>query len=145
MSDITISQFRQEVTKKLLAAKEEVRKFEGILSIIDSMMAGGEFVVPSTPVKQSVPEIKGHDDKDSVGGSITETIRSADGDFTVQTVARIVRVKFPSVSYAEISKKFAAKAYRLEHRGEIEIVEKGYGRTPHTYRRVIKQEEGKEV
>lgn len=150
--ELTAAQLREKINKRLAAAKERVKQIEEQLVFFDLLLVedvGGDdsFNDPTktTDAKEteasSVTGVEGRDDEESVGKLITETIRNSKDDFSVETIAKIVRIKFPSIPYKEISRKFAAKAFRLQKRGEIEVSRKGYGRTPHLYRRIIKDGE----
>jgi len=148
MNEMTVSQLREKINNKLLSAKLQVQKLEEQLKLFDCLVQEEEETIISagtpsaerttvSPERNIVKEENFSEDE-SVGKAITETIRGMDGNFNVRSIAQIIAHKFPAVTHGEISKKFAAKAYRLQRRGEIECVKKGYGRTPNTYKRVIK-------
>ncbi len=149
MKELTVSQLRERINNKLNAARLQVSKLEEQLRLFDSLIQEGEdesLTADNTIIspEPKILEKKAFDDEESVGKAITETIRKAEGEFNAHSITKIIKIKFPEVSYGEITKKFAAKAYRLQKRGEIKCVKKGYGRTPHMYKRVTKGGERKE-
>jgi len=144
MIDVTVSELRGRIVSRLESAKLRVRKLEDQLQLIDSLLSEEEDTVKAPSEKiiaspepgiSSGGQLK---NEESIGRAITDAMRNIHKDdiFDVPTIAQIVMAKFPGVSYTDISKKASAKAYRLEHRKEIEIIEKGHGRTPHKYKRL---------
>ena len=147
MKELTVSQLREKINNKLNSARLQVKKLEEQLQLFDLLIKEDDDVPPKViisseettePSGQQISDSHGYDDEESVGRVITETIRGMEGEFNAHTIANVIKTKFPAVSHNEITKKFAAKAYRLQKRGEIKCVKKGYGRTPHMYKRVTK-------
>jgi hypothetical protein len=151
MVEMTVSQLRGKINDKLNSARLQVQKLEEQLKLIDSFIQEEEKEIEkkkeiSTEQNESTrkliikPFFQADEltKKDSIGGVITKTIRNIDKEisFSVQTIVKMIKDKFPDISYTELSKKASTKTYRLEKRGEIELVKRGHGRDPHIYRRI---------
>lgn len=142
MAELTASQIRDKIKSKLEEAKLQVKIFEEKLAFFDALIredSGVPTEVTITSEKTTEgATIKRFDDENSVGKAMTDAIRGIDKEtiFDVPTIVELVADQFPNLDYPTLSKRASSKLYRFEKRGEIELVKRGYGRSPHEYRRI---------
>lgn len=137
MGQITVDELRADIQKKLSEARNAVRRYEEHLEMIATLIRerGGD--APSSVEPISRPKLilrKRGSDKTTGGQAIREAMLKADGPFNVPGITNIMRSQFPDVSYEKLSRRASAIAYRLWKAKRIDIVEKGEGRAPNTYK-----------
>ena len=140
MSELTVLDLREKLSRDLDLARERVRTLEEQLKWFDNAMAEDISDPPSTSeVKDdeqapllAAPNVS---EENTVGKAIRETMVNAPGQFNVPGVVKAVQKDFPDIDYKELSRKGSQIAGRLAKPkvGKIKLVEKGKGRKPNTY------------
>jgi hypothetical protein len=139
MAQITVDELRAEIEKKLVEARNAVRRYEEHLGMIDTLIRERSGSPPSPPAQTHIPKLilrKRGSDKTAGGRAIREAMLKAEGPFNVPGIVNAVAAQFPAIPYQKLSRRASAIAYRLVKAKKIEVIEEGAGRSPNTYKRV---------
>lgn len=143
MAELTVRELRKVIEGKIADARDQVKKWQEYLSLLDNLEGeSGGSALPSRAVQssgsQSPPARPRSGEKDTGGRATRELLLRSDGEFTVPEIVKQIQPQYPLLSNELLNRRGSAIAYRLLKAKKIEIVKRGSGRAPHTYRRVRK-------
>lgn len=145
MAELTVRELRKVLEGKIAGAREQVKKWQEYLSLLDDMEreSGGDAVVTkvvgATADRSPLVVPKGGVSGKDTGGRMTRQLMlRAEGEFTVPEIVKQIHPQYPSLPHELLTRRGSAIAYRLLKAKKIEVVKSGSGRVPHTYRRVRK-------
>lgn len=127
----------REARDRLVEAKEQVRKYEEFLAMLDKVdpSESPQLTTIRGEAQATLPSLKS-EKADSVGRAVKQVIAVADGEFDIRGLANAIQSKFPNVAPDILNRRVSAILYRLVKQNEIYVAERGSGSAPNTYSRV---------
>ena len=113
------------------AANREYRDALHAINKVQKMLGKNGDALPSP---QETPEWPG------IRGAVNKSLPAMPGDFTINDVKAFVDLNFPGSAVSRDA--IGGELWRLAKEGKIEVVEKGAGRRPSTYRVKAMQQKG---
>ena len=135
---------REKIVAKLEAAEAEVGKLRDLLQLYD-LIAQEE--VGCKTDKEPKTQHKNDGQKKprdmELGRMVRKTFLDVGVNDLIDTpkVIKIVQSECPNRSYDVLGRLVGGIARKLVNRGELQIEIKGSGRTPNTYKRILKKRE----